>query len=139
MYYGTLPGRYLQRKSVSVAAVGTVIRDLPQGETYYAAVRGVDDENRETAFSDEVSVEIGNPATASAMLGSVTDLVDNGPGAEPEQETKENPLETIDRPKNVPGDTGAPSAILLLLGSSAAAGTLLALRRQLTASRRFPR
>lgn len=139
VYYGTLPGRYLQRKSVSVAAVGTVIRDLPRGETYYAAVRGVDDQNRETAFSDEVSVEIGNPATASAVLGSVTNLVDEGPGDDPEHQHGENPLDTVSRPDSVPGGTGLPADLLMLIGSSAATGTLFALRRQLTASRARPR
>jgi hypothetical protein len=139
VYYGTLPGRYLQRKSVSVAAVGTIIRDLPRGETYYAAVRGVNDQNKETAFSDEVSVEIGNPATASAVLGSVTNLVDSGPGGEPSHQNKENPLDTVKPPKNVPGGTGVPADFMLLLGTSAATGTLFALRRQLTASKTRPK
>ena len=138
VYYGTMPGRYLNRHSVSVASRGAIIRDLPTGKTYFAAVRGVDDANQETAFSAEVSVEIGNPSTSSSPIVGTLDLVaDVAPGAS----APENPVvhmnETLEQGSTVPGKSGAPSGFVLLLLVSAAIGTLLACRRQMIASRRL--
>ena len=132
IYYGTAPGSYLQRRSVSVAARGAVIRDLTAGKTYYAAVSGMDDENRESAFSSEVSVEIGNPGTSSSpIIGDIDAIDEEDPGSV----APENPLEDPEIPleDGVPGDTGSPSALLLLLLGSAAIGTLFAVRRQVIA------
>ncbi|NOS68227.1 MAG: hypothetical protein HOO67_07795 [Candidatus Peribacteraceae bacterium] len=142
VYFGTLRGRYLNRRSVSVASRGSVIRDLPVGKTYYVAVRGVDDKNQETAFSTEASVEIGNPSTSSAPIVGSLDLVSE---VAPSTLSPENPVKdlgmTIDgavRGVEVPGKSGAPSGVVLLLLASAAIGTLLACRRQAIASRTLP-
>ena len=137
VYYGTLQGRYLQRRAVSLAARGTLIRDLDAGKTYYVAVRGVNDTNTETAFSAEVSVEIGNPKTASSpILGSLDSIGSEEPS---ENIAPKNPVEhsTEPLPSGVPGKSGAPSDILLLILGAAAIGTLFAVRRQYIASSTF--
>ncbi len=138
VYFGTLAGRYLQRRSVSIAARGTIIRDLPAGKTYFVAVRGVDDGNRETAFSTEASVEIGNPATASSPIIGALETIEEGMV---EEIAPVNPVEHPTRPleSGVPGKSGSPSGFLLLLLGSAAVGTLLAVRRQVTAAKTLPR
>ncbi len=137
VYFGTLQGRYLQRRSVSLAARGTIIRDLPAGKTYYVAVRGVDDGNRETAFSAEASVEIGNPATASSPIIGALAAIEDGMVQEI---APPNPVEHPVRPleAGVPGKAGSPSGFLLLLLGSAAVGTLLAVRRQVIAAKKLP-
>ncbi len=134
IYYGTMQGRYLQRRSASVAARGTVIRDLDIGKTYYVAVRAVDDLNQETAFSAEVSVEVGNPGTASSPIDGSLESIDDPVAGE--TVAPHNPVENTEHPlKNgVPGKSGAPSAVMLLLFGAAAIGTLFACRRQYTAS-----
>lgn len=133
VYYGTMKGRYLQKRSVSLASRGAVIRDLPKGKTYYVAVRGVDDQNRETSFSTEASIEIGNAATASSqIIGSLDAISESSPT---NKIAPKNPVENVDQPlgSGVPGKSGAPSALLLLLLGSAVIGTLLAFRRQMIA------
>lgn len=137
VYFGTLQGRYLQRRSVSVAARGTVIRDLPIAKTYYVAVRGVNDQNQETTFSTEVSVEIGNPSTASSpVIGSLADIGT----ASPQDIAPGNPVEYPSLPlkSGVPGKSGAPSGILLLLLGSGVIGALFACRRQVIAGKTLP-
>lgn len=134
VYYGTLQGRYLQRRSVSVASRGAVIRDLPTGKTYYTAIRGVDDENRETAFSAEVSVEIGNPGTSSSpIVGELESIAEVSPDAV----APVNPVAATVRPlaEGVPGKSGSASALLLLVLAAAVIGTVLACRRQVIAAR----
>lgn len=134
VYYGTLAGRYLQRRSVSVASRGAVIRDLPTGKTYYVAVRGVDDGNRETAFSAEISVEIGNPGTSSSpIVGELESIAEVSPDAV----APVNPVAATVRPlaEGVPGKSGSASALLLLVLAAAVIGTVLACRRQVIAAR----
>ncbi len=137
VYYGTLRGRYLQRRSVSLASRGVAIRDLPQEKTYFVAVRGVDDQNQETAFSTEASVEIGNQATAAPSIIGDFDALAELPG---EDIAPPNPVEDPARPLDagVPGKSGSPSALVLLLLGSAAIGTLLAVRRQAIAAKTLP-
>lgn len=138
VYYGTLRGRYLNRRSVSVASRGAVIIDLPKGKTYYVAVRGVSDDNQETAFSEEESVEIGNPQTASAPIAGSLDLVaEVAPGAGAPQNPVGRMLENSEKTPEVPGKSGAPSGLALLLLGSAAIGALFACRRQVTAARKL--
>lgn len=140
VYYGTLQGRYLNRRSVSVASRGAVVHDLPAGKTYYVAIRGVDDKNQETAFSTEASVEIGNPATSSSPIVGSLDLVTEVAASvtAPENPVKGISSTTGSATTDVPGKSGAPSAIVLLLLASAAIGTLLACRRQASATRQLP-
>ena len=137
VYFGTTKGRYLQRRSVSLASRGTVIRDLPSGKTYYVAVRGVDDKTQETAFSAEQSIEIGNPSTSSSPIVGALDMIGE---VSPGDVAPPNPVDRTTRPlqSGVPGKSGVPSALLLLLLGSAAIGTLLACRRQVIAAKTLP-
>ncbi len=124
VYYGTKSGEYLQRKSVGTDITSLALRGLPLDTVYYLAVRGVNQSNQESAFSQEVGVKVGSPATStSPMLGKI-------PGS-----TGKNPLtgKTIGT-SGVPGQSGLPSLFVLLLIASAGIGTLFAFRRQLSSS-----
>lgn len=137
VYFGATKGRYLQRRSVSLASRGAVIRDLPKGKTYYVAVRGVDNGNQETAFSREESVEIGNPATStSPILGALETIGEESPQAI----APENPVDHVNTPlaTGVPGKAGSSSGLVLLLLGSAVIGTFLACRRQILAAHSLP-
>ncbi|PIR53552.1 hypothetical protein COU76_00720 [Candidatus Peregrinibacteria bacterium CG10_big_fil_rev_8_21_14_0_10_49_10] len=119
IYYGTTSGRYIQRKTISGNMQSVVLRNLPLGATYYLAIRAVNTDEEESAFSPEVSVEVGNPATSTAPLvqgvGGVNPIGDlTGNGA-----------------VSVPGSTGVPSALAMLVVLCAAIGTFLASKRQL--------
>lgn len=123
IYYGTTSGRYIQRKTVSSDMTSLVLRSLPLGETYYVAIRAVSNTDEESAFSQEASVEIGNPnsSTAPLILGSI----DYGPnGVNPMQGNLSNTGGVV------PGATGLPSTLAWLLGVSAVIGTAIAFRRQ---------
>ncbi len=120
VYYGTVSGKYIQRRSVDKANTTLTIRSLPAGTQYYFAVRGVDANNKESDFSQEVAVVIGNPSTSTSPLtGSVSDLGPNG--------------KTPGTGGKVAGDTGPASTALLFIAVSSIAGLALAFRRQFTA------
>jgi len=120
VYYGTVSGKYIQRRSVEKTSTTLTIRSLPVGTQYFFAVRGVDANNQESDFSQEVAVTIGNPSTSTSPLtGNVSDL---GPGGK-----------TPGTGGKVAGDTGPASTMLLLVALSSVAGLLLAFRRQFTA------
>lgn len=120
VYYGTVSGKYIQRRSVDKANTTLTIRSLPTGTQYFFAVRGVDANNKESDFSQEVAVVIGNPSTSTSPLtGSVGDM---GPGGK-------NP----GTGGKVAGDTGPASTALLFIAISSVAGLALAFRRQFTA------
>jgi hypothetical protein len=119
LYYGTVSGKYIQKRSVDKNSTNITIRALSVGTTYYFAVRGVNAKNRETDFSQEVGVSVGNPATSTAPL------------------TASAMKQIIKTPKTdgkVSGETGVSSTLLLFLLLSAIIGTTLAFRRQLHAS-----
>ena len=122
VYYGTTSGQYIQRKTVGKSEISLTIRALPADTTYYVAVRAVNHADEESAFSQEVAVTVGDPASSTAplaigtgdalqrpLVGTVTD----GNGG------------TI-----VPGETGLPTVLAILLIASAAVGTAVASRRQ---------
>ncbi|MDD4628218.1 MAG: fibronectin type III domain-containing protein [Candidatus Peribacteraceae bacterium] len=118
VYYGTTSGRYIQRKTVAKEDKLTELRALPEGTTYYFAVRAVSNTNEESAFSQEVAIEVGNAKTSTSPLkGSVISQV--------------KPIKT--------SDTGLPSALALILLVSAVTGTLFASRRQAVALSHPPR
>lgn len=120
VYYGTVSGKYIQRRSVDKANTTLTIRSLPAGTQYYFAVRGVDANNKESDFSQEVAVVIGNPSTSTSPLtGSVADFGPNG--------------KTPGTGGKVAGDTGPASTALLFIAISSIAGLVLAFRRQFTA------
>lgn len=119
LYYGTVSGKYLQRRSVDSATTSLTLRSLPQNTPYFFAVRGVADARTETAFSQEATVTVGTPASSSSPLrGSIAEQ--NRPRAHAQ--------------RNLAGDTGLPTAITLILLGSAGVGAALACRRQCIAA-----
>ncbi len=128
IYYGTQIGRYIQRRSLPASALSLAIRDLTQGTTYYAAVRAVNQQDQESAFSQEVAVKIGSPATSTApLIGIPQDLSATlGNTVAPQNPAQNQPI--------VAGEAGIPSPLIFLVVGSAVIGTLIALRRQFGAS-----
>lgn len=121
LYYGTISGRYLQRRSVHQEAQTLTIRALPVGQTYYFAVRAVSASAQESDFSQEVAVTVGNPATSTSPLSG--SLIAEGPqGQSPSTDG------------SISGESGPGTWVALLVLTSAVAGTVLAARRQWTAS-----
>ncbi len=116
LYYGTESGRYLQRRAIDAGATSVSIRALPEGTTYYFAIRGVNAAEQETDFSREVGVNVGNPRTSTAPFTAGV-LPPPTPGTD----------------GTVAGETGTASTLAILLLFSAAIGTFVAFRRQLSA------
>ena len=122
VYYGTVSGRYIQRRSIASADTSLSIRDLAPGTTYYFAVRGVNASGQESVFSQEVSVTIGKPETSTAPMAATIMAptpVDGNPVV--------NHQGTV-----IQGETGIGSSILMLVMIAAITGTAFAFRRQLT-------
>lgn len=120
LYYGTVSGKYLQRRSMDSATTSLTLRSFPPNTRYFFAVRGVADAQTETAFSQEVTVTVGNPGSSSAPLrGNIAEQSRPRPRAQ----------------RDLAGHTGTPSILLLILLGSAGVGTALACRRQCIASR----
>lgn len=120
LYYGTISGKYLQRRAVDKESQTITIRALPVGQTYYFAVRAVNGAGEESDFSQEVAVTVGNPATSTSPLSGA--LIEGGPNGN-----------APDTDGNVAGESGPGTWILALAAASAIAGTMLAFRRQWTA------
>lgn len=119
IYYGTISGKYIQRRSVDKNTTSITIRALPVATTYYFAVRGVNAANKETDFSQEVGISVGNAATSTSPLTAAV--------------LKQKSPKTPRTGGSLSGETGAPSTISLFLMLSAVIGTTLAFRRQLSA------
>jgi len=117
VYYGTTTGRYIQRKTVEAGEPSLTIRSLPVGTTYYFAVRAVSLTDEESAFSQEVSITVGDPASSTSPL---TGAISNNPVTGSVTGDK----------GEVPGETGAPTVLALLLLLSAGIGTFIASKRQ---------
>lgn len=113
IYYGTTTGKYIQRRGVEKDATTLTLRALPNGTTYYFAIRAVNDKNQETEFSQEVGVSVGNPSTSTAPLTA-----------------NSLPTRTPSTNGSVAGETGVSSMLLPLLMISAVIGTFVAFRRQ---------
>lgn len=121
LYYGTERGRYIQRRSLNPETNADAIRNLPQNTVYYLAVRAFNAKNEETAFSREVMVKTGDPRTSTAPLSM--EGIDAPSG---------NPL--TGSVTGVPGESGAPTFFVIILGFCAVVGTAFAFRRQFSAS-----
>ena len=120
VYYGTISGEYIQKRSVDQSSTTLTIRDLIPGTRYYFAVRGVNKNNQETDFSQEVAITVGKPETSTSPLFAST--LNEGPqGKSPKTGG------------SVAGNTGIPSSLVLFFIVSATIGTVLAMRRQLIA------
>lgn len=126
LYYGTISGKYLQRRSVDKESQTLTIRALPVGQTYYFAVRAVNGAGEESDFSQEVAVAVGNAATSTSPLSGA--LIEGGPNGN-----------APGTGGNVAGESGPASWFLLFAAVSAMTGTLLAFRRQWTAVSTLPR
>ncbi len=120
VYYGTVSGRYLQRRSVAGTSTSLVLRDLEPGTPYYLAVRAVNANEQESAFSQEVSVTVGKPETATAPLTNIPKDM-QPPTGNPITQTHGNVIQ---------GETGMENIFLWVILGSAVLGTLLAFRRQ---------
>jgi hypothetical protein len=117
VYYGTVSGRYIQRRTVDKAATSLTIRSLPVGTTYYFAVRAYNGAGEETVFSQEVGVSVGNPRTSTSPLNA-----------------NSLPTKTPPTGGTVSGETGMTSVLLFAVLGCAAVGTFIAARRQLQLS-----
>lgn len=122
LYYGTISGQYLQRKTVSANTSSLTLRALSVGTTYYFSVRAISQQDEESAFSQEVAITIGDPNSSTSPL--VASVFDQDIAPPP-------PINHADDIITVPGETGIPSAILLLLVLSSVIGTFLASKRQI--------
>ena len=121
VYYGTQMGTYIQRHSVPQTSVSYALRGLPEGMTYYLAIRAYNANNEESAFSQEVAVTVGKPETStSPLVGMVTE---SGPSGK-------NPLQNTTANTAMPGASGLSTSLSLLLVVSAVIGTMIAYRRQ---------
>lgn len=120
VYYGTVSGRYINRRSIPDSSTSLVIRDLEPATQYFLAVRAYNSQNQETVFSHEVSVIVGKPETSSAPLN--TDQTTDVPSGE-------NPIETHNGTDVA--QTGPDSMLALFALACAGVGTFLAWRRQL--------
>lgn len=121
VYYGTVSGKYIQRRSIPSSASSLVLRDLEPGSTYFLAVRAYSNKDQETVFSQEVSIAVGKPETSSSPL-TVT------------QESLPPPENTITshRGTGLSGTTGTSDTIIILAVASAVIGTAFAFLRQVS-------
>ncbi|MBI2523608.1 fibronectin type III domain-containing protein [Candidatus Peregrinibacteria bacterium] len=123
LYYGTVSGEYLQRRSMDSATTSMTLRSLPPNRRYFFAIRGVSDTQTETAFGQEVTITVGNPGSSSAPLrGNITER----------ERTVTHPARAL------VGRTGTPSLFLMVVLGSACVGTAFACRRQCVAPIRHP-
>lgn len=86
LYYSSTSGRYLQRRPLG--NVNQYEMDhLQNGQTYYLAITAYDNYDRESDYSDEVRVSVGDANSASApilisredYLNKVPNQPQNGP------------------------------------------------------------
>jgi hypothetical protein len=127
VYYGTVSGRYMQRKSLPGSATSLVLRDLEPDATYFFAIRAFNNADKESAFSQEVSVTVGKPETSTAPLTTVISDMTAPEG---------NPVESQGG-TTVTGETGTGDTLVVLLLISAVIGTAFAFHRQLLLRNHF--
>lgn len=119
VYYGTVSGLYLQRRSIPATTNSLILRDLEAGTQYFVAVRGYDANSTETAFSQEEAVVVGRPETSTSPLSEDPSAGNYG----------ENPIES-NSGKIITGETGISEMMLVLCVVSALIGTGFAVWRQ---------
>ncbi len=126
VYYGSTSGKYINRRTINKNENSVTLRSLPLDKRYFFAVRGLSTEDEESAFSQEVSIKIGDPNSSTAPLaaGMITDAPIG------------NPVQNVSG--TFPGETGTPSTIALFVILAAVIGTSFALRRQMIASTDIP-
>ncbi|MEK7137555.1 MAG: fibronectin type III domain-containing protein [Patescibacteria group bacterium] len=117
LYYGTVSGQYIQRRTVSAQTTGITVRGLPAGKRYFFAVTAFNTSEQESDFSYEVAVVVSDPGSSTAPFTIVATPDEAGgrdggtlPGS-------------VTPGKGVPGQTGMPLLlipILLILASLSA-------------------
>ncbi|MBI3336050.1 fibronectin type III domain-containing protein [Candidatus Peregrinibacteria bacterium] len=122
VYYASRSGEYIHKRSLDATATSTTVRDLPIGVKYFFAIRGVNRAQQESAFSKEVAVTTGNPASSTAPLAA--SMIPRTPPA----------LRTPLHSTTVPGQTGISSWLGAMMIGVALIGTILAIRKQLLLS-----
>lgn len=118
VYYAARSGEYIHKRSLDATATSTIVRDLPTGIKFFFAIRGVNRAQQESAFSKEVAVTVGSPATSTAPLAASM-----LPKAAPA-------LRTLPNVATVPGQTGISSWITGTIVGIALIATVLAIRKQ---------
>ncbi len=86
VYYGRTSGQYTRRRTVEKVN-GLRIDQLNNGEAYYFAITAYDAQGKETDYSDEVAVVVGEPLSSTApfedfmdsLLANVPTSPENGP------------------------------------------------------------
>lgn len=128
LYYSSVSGRYLHRRTLPNIR-SSVIRGLPIGARLYFALTAYSTDGEESEFSYEVAVTVGDPASSSSpLLVEGEDLSGEFPGLDQDL--------SLFAPPPVPdtgalrGDTGFPTAILLLLVTVVATPTFLVFSRR---------
>lgn len=126
IYYGATSGRYIHRRTVARDTRGVTVRSLPIGVRTFFAVTAFDAAERESAFSYEVAVVVGDPesSTAPFALSAVERL--DGPG---EEEQDALLPDAVRERKRVPGATGLPAGALFVLFFVALGSSALLMRR----------
>ncbi len=122
VYYGTVSGQYIQRRSIPMSPPSLTIRNLESGVQYYVSVRGFAEDNTETAFSEEASVTIGKPETASSPLLRTLDST----------EAPKNPL-AIREHVTLSGETGPTTSLMIFVFLSSIVGACFAWRHSSSA------
>jgi len=133
IYYGTTTGQYIQRKTIEGTMESLLLRSLPENTRYYFAIRAVSITDEESAFSQEISVVVGDAASSTSPLGANFNFDD--PTLQPPTGTVTNPVRNGE---TVHGETGIPSILVILLFASAVIGTIFASRRQLVVNTKRP-
>lgn len=128
VYYGTVSGKYIQRRSVPSTAASLVLRDLQPDTMYFFAVRAFNAADQETVFSKEVAVTVGKPETSTSPLLAMPEPVS------PSTVAAVNPLETTGSTQ-ITGETGTADTFVIIAVCAALIGTAFAFARQLTLSR----
>jgi hypothetical protein len=119
LYYGTQPGRYIQRRTMSPDTTGVTVRGLPPGMRYYFAVSAFNAREQETEFSHEVAVVIGDPTSSSAPFSLAGDTAAGSSNTRPGGSVLGSRID------HVPGGTGLPIAALILIGLISLGSTFL--------------
>ncbi len=119
VYYGSVSGKYIQRRSLTKNETSVILRDLEPGTEYFVALRAFNQQNLESAFSHEVSVTAGKPdSSTSPLAGSVTATGGTGNAV------------AVYQGNQISGETGMSTQLLGLLLLSAIIGTAFAWHRQ---------
>ncbi len=119
VYYGTVSGQYIQRRTLPSSASSLVLHNLVPDTTYFVAIRGFNVKGQETSFSQEASVTVGKPTTSTAPLSAM--LTDS---SAPEG----NPV-TLRSGTVVTGESGPTNWIIVFAFTASVIGISLAAKR----------